>query len=201
MPLMDIDRGFESRVTHADRRRLMGHPPFVLWFTGLSGSGKSTIADAVEYRLVTEFQTHCYNLDGDIIRAGLNKDLDFSLAGREENIRRIGEVCRLFYDAGLITLTAFISPLRADRDTVRALLPPGGFIEIYLNCPLEVCEQRDPKGLYRKARAGQIRSFTGIDSPYEAPTSPELVLDTSTASVDNCVEAVLQYLQTQQLRK
>lgn len=177
----------------------MGHAPAVLWFTGLSGSGKSTLADAVEQRLCEEFRAHTYLLDGDIIRTGLNKDLDFSDAGRKENIRRIGEVARLFYDAGLLVLTTFISPFRADRDAVRSLLPEGGFVEIYLDCPLAICEQRDVKGLYQKARAGQIPFFTGISSPYEPPLRPELVVNTAADSLDSCTAQVIAYLQAQQI--
>jgi adenylylsulfate kinase len=181
-------------ISRADRRSLVGHAPAVLWFTGLSGSGKSTLAGAVEERLFADHHAHTYLLDGDVIRLGLNKDLDFSDAGRKENIRRIGEVTALFYDAGLIVLTTFISPFRADRDAVRALLPPGGFIEIYVDCPLEVCEQRDPKGLYKKVRQGQIPLFTGISSPYEPPQSPELAINTAQYSLADCAAQVLAYL-------
>jgi adenylylsulfate kinase len=171
----------------------------VLWFTGLSGSGKSTIANALEHRLFHQFQAHTYGLDGDIIRSGLNSDLDFSESGRRENIRRIGEVTRLFYDAGLIVLTTFISPFRDDRAFVRSLIPDRGFVEIYVRCPLEVCETRDPKGLYRRARRGQIPNFTGIDSPYEEPLSPELVLDSAAAGVEDCAAAVIEFLKTRQM--
>jgi adenylylsulfate kinase len=181
-------------VTRADRSRLLGHQSLVLWFTGLSGSGKSTLAAALEARLHREFGALTYLLDGDVVRTGLNRDLDFSPAGRTENIRRIGEVSRLFYDAGLIVLTTFISPFRADRAAVRSLIPPGGFVEAYVRCPLEVCEARDVKGLYRRARAGQISEFTGISSPYEPPKSPEIVLDTVSQSLDTCVQQLLDYL-------
>ncbi len=181
-------------VTQAGRSGLLGHQPLVLWFTGLSGSGKSTLAAALEERLHHEFRALTYLLDGDVVRTGLNKDLDFSPAGRTENIRRIGEVARLFYDAGLITLTTFISPFRADRAAVRALLPRGGFVEAYVHCPLEVCEARDVKGLYRKARAGLIPAFTGIDSPYEAPENPELTLDTASRPLAACVDDLIRYL-------
>lgn len=167
----------------------------MLWFTGLSGSGKSTLANAVERRLNEQYHAHTYLLDGDNIRAGLNRDLGFSAADRAENIRRIGEVAKLFVGAGLIVIAALISPFRADRERVRALLPEGAFIEIYVRCPLNVCERRDPKGLYRKARAGQLREFTGIDSPYEEPLAPELIADTSTASVEACVAAIIQLLE------
>ena len=177
-----------------DRSQLNGHKPIVLWFTGLSGSGKSTVANALEPRLHFERRAHTYLLDGDILRTGLNSDLDFSDASRKENIRRVAEVTRLFYDAGLIVLTTFISPFRADRDFVRRLLPPEGFVEIYVNAPIEVCEQRDPKGLYQKARKGLIPYFTGIDSPYEPPVNPELVIDTAKLTIPECTSAVLRYL-------
>jgi len=177
-----------------DRSKLNGHKPLVLWFTGLSGSGKSTIANALEPRLHFERRVHTYLLDGDILRTGLNSDLDFSDASRKENIRRVAEVTRLFFDAGLIVLTTFISPFRADRDFVRSLLPTGGFVEIYVNASIEVCEKRDPKGLYQKARKGLIPNFTGIDSPYEPPLNPELVLDSGKLSIPECTAAVLLYL-------
>lgn len=173
---------------------MIGHSAHVLWLTGYSGSGKSTLASAVERRLNQEFKAHTFLLDGDLIRTGLNRDLGFSDEDRSENIRRIGEVARLFFEAGLIVLTAFISPFRSDRDQARALLPPGGFSEIYVRCPLEVCEARDVKGLYRKARQGTIPQFTGIDSPYEEPEAPELIVDTSLYPLEECVEQVVRYL-------
>lgn len=179
------------------RSEIKGHRPAVLWFTGLSGSGKSTIANAVEKELNQQYRVHTYLLDGDNIRTGLNKDLGFSAEDRSENIRRIGEVARLLVDAGLIVLTAFISPFRQDRKMVRDLLDEGDFVEIFVDCPLAVCEQRDPKGLYRKARAGEITNFTGLNSPYERPESPELILDTSVLSVQECVDRVIQYLKSQ----
>ncbi len=191
--------GSSPILTSADRRRIKGHEPAVLWLTGLSGSGKTTLANAIEYRLVRDLGLHTYFLDGDILRTGLNKDLGFSAEARSENIRRIGEVARLFYDAGLVALTAFISPFRADRAAVRALLPPGGFIEIFVRCPLAVCEARDPKGLYRKARAGLVRDFTGIDSPYEEPEHPELILDTAQTDLPTCVNTVVAYLREKQV--
>jgi adenylylsulfate kinase len=165
----------------------------VLWFTGFSGSGKSTIANALEHRLA-ELQQHTYLLDGDNVRHGLNKDLGFSDDDRIENIRRIGELSKLFVDAGLIVVTAFISPFRTERQLVRDLVDSGEFVEVYMSTPLETCEQRDPKGLYKKARAGEIKNFTGIDSEYEPPENPEVVLDTSTMSVDECVDRVITYL-------
>jgi adenylylsulfate kinase len=190
---------FRPAVNRSDRRALNGHHPAVLWFTGLSGSGKSTIASQVEYELLHAFRAHTYLLDGDTVRTGLNRDLGFTASDREENIRRIGEVTRLLYDAGLIVLTAFISPFRADRDRVRALLPEGAFFEIYVRCPLEVCEERDPKGLYTKARQGLIPEFTGITSPYEEPQHPELVLNTDQMSAAVCVQAVLDQLRSRSI--
>ena len=158
----------DHAVSSADRSKLKKHKGAVLWFTGLSACGKSTISNTVDHMLNSQ-GVHTYLLDGDNIRMGLNKNLKFSAEDRAENIRRIGEVAKLFCDAGLITMTAFISPYRADRDKVRALLQPGQFIEIYVNASLETCEKRDPKGLYKKARAGELKGFTGIDDPYEAP--------------------------------
>lgn len=182
-----------TRIGSADRELLLQQRPVVLWFTGLSGSGKSTLADCTEQELYKlGFKT--YLLDGDNIRHGLNNNLDFSEAGRQENIRRIGEVSRLFLDAGIIVLTAFISPYRADRDKVRTLIPQGRFIEIFVDCPLEVCEQRDVKGLYAKARAGQIPDFTGIHSPYEPPPKPELVVDTHRINIDQCTREILDFV-------
>jgi len=180
---------------------LNGHRPAVLWFTGLSGSGKSTIANAVEYRLYHAYQAHTYLLDGDLVRTGLNKDLDFTDRGRKENIRRIAEVTRLFYDAGLLTLTTFISPFRSERAFARSLIQAPYFIEIFVRCPLEVCETRDPKGLYQKARQGLIPNFTGIDSAYEPPEDPELVLDSSADSILNCSESVIKFLLGRQIIK
>jgi adenylylsulfate kinase len=185
----------KQSVTTAQRSAIKGHAPVVLWFTGLSGSGKSTVANAVDLVLNGAYQAHTYLLDGDNIRTGLNSDLGFSLEDRMENIRRIREVARLLHDAGLIVLTAFISPLRADRQAVRDLLGEGNFLEIYVDCPLEECMRRDPKGLYRKAQTGEIPEFTGISSPYEAPEAPELVLDTSVQSLEECVAAVVALLE------
>src|SRR5438874_3140723 len=173
----------QGAVTRADRERLSGHRSATVWFTGLSGSGKSTIAVALE-KALWERGVHAFVLDGDNVRHGLNKNLGFSPADRTENIRRIGEVAKLFTEAGIVALTAFISPYRADRDQVRALMPTGDFIEVYVECPIDVCEQRDVKGLYKKARAGEIKEFTGISAPYEAPLRPELAIDTSRQSVE-----------------
>ncbi len=181
------------KVSRKDRENIKGHRGCVLWFTGLSGSGKSTLAGAVEQRL-NEAGIHTYLLDGDNIRHGLNSNLDFSEAGRKENIRRIGEVAKLFVDAGLVTLVAFISPFREDRDKVRHLLNDGDFIEIYVNCPLEICEQRDTKGLYKKAREGQIADFTGIHSPYEPPLHAELEVNTHLQSIEDCINHIINYL-------
>ncbi|WP_457642991.1 adenylyl-sulfate kinase [Persephonella sp.] len=182
-----------GKITKQDRRRLKGHKSFILWFTGLSGSGKSTIAHAVEEKLF-EMGVHTYVLDGDNIRTGLNKDLGFSAEDREENIRRIGEVAKLFVDAGIVVLSAFISPYRKDRQFVRNLVEKDEFVEIYVKCPLEVCELRDVKGLYKKARQGIIKNFTGIDDPYEEPENPEIVLETDRETIEECVEKIINYL-------
>ena len=181
-------------VTREDRQRVNGHRGCTVWLTGLSGSGKSTIAVELEKHL-WDRDVRAYILDGDNIRHGLNKNLGFSPTDRTENIRRIGEVAKLFTDAGLVTLTAFISPYRADRDQVRAIMEPGDFIEVFVDCPLEVCEQRDVKGLYKKARAGQIPEFTGISAPYEAPLEPELTIRTHTQSVDDSARQILACLE------
>ncbi|AVV98702.1 adenylyl-sulfate kinase [Lactiplantibacillus plantarum] len=183
----------QSQVSKAERQVLNHHKSVVLWFTGLSGSGKSTIANAVEKALFDQ-QVGSYVLDGDNMRFGLNKNLGFSAEDREENIRRIGEVAKLFVDAGVITLTAFISPYRADRDKVRANLEVDEFIEVFVDTPLEVCEQRDVKQLYAKARRGEITGFTGIDAPYEAPIDPEITIDTSKQPLTASVQQVLNYL-------
>ena len=184
----------EASVDREARCRQRGHSSAILWFTGLSGSGKSTLANAVN-AVLFERGLATYLLDGDNIRHGLCKDLGFSDADREENIRRIGEVAKLFVDAGVITLTAFVSPFRADRDKARALVADGDFLEIHCAADLAVCESRDPKGLYAKARAGQIKEFTGISSPYEAPEKPELCLDTGAQDLEQCVAAVINLLE------
>ena len=181
----DIDR-----EAHAG---LKNQKPLALWFTGLSGSGKSTIANAVEKRLHM-MNRHTMLLDGDNIRHGLNKDLGFTEADRVENIRRIGEVTRLMVDAGLIVLTAFISPFRAERDMVRTMLPEGEFIEIFVDTPLEIAEERDVKGLYKKARAGELKNFTGIDSPYEPPENPDIRINTSDMTADEAAEVIIREL-------
>ena len=181
-------------VTRTDRERLNGHRGATVWFTGLSGSGKSTIAVALEKKL-WERGVRAFVLDGDNVRHGLNKILGFSPTDRTENIRRIGEVAKLFTDAGMVALTAFISPYRADRDQVRAIMQPGDFIEVLVDCPREGCEQRDVKGLYQKARAGQIPEFTGISAPYEPPLEPELTLRTHTQPVEESARQVLSHLE------
>ena len=190
----------EGHVTREARQLLLGQQGATLWFTGLSGSGKSTIAFTLEHALVQRGRL-AYVLDGDNIRHGLNKNLGFSAADREENIRRIGEVARLFADCGVLTMTSFISPYRKDRDTVRALHAEGGlpFVEVHVNTPIETCEQRDPKGLYKKARAGQLKGFTGIDDPYEAPLKPELTLDATITSPQQAALLLIEYLQKQGL--
>lgn len=184
-----------ATIDRSMREQLNGHKSVVLWFTGLSGSGKSTLAHAVEERLHA-LGCRTFVLDGDNIRHGLCGDLGFSDEDRVENIRRIGEVAKLFVEAGVIALTAFISPFRSDRDRVRGLVLHGDFIEIFCDAPLEVCEQRDIKGLYKKARAGEIKAFTGISSPYEPPLNPELVVDTGRLPLDQCAEMVIDLLRT-----
>jgi adenylylsulfate kinase len=183
-----------GNVTRTDRERVAGQRGVTVWLTGLSGSGKSTIAVGVEQELVRRGHL-AYVLDGDNIRHGLNKNLGFSPEDRTENIRRIGEVAKLFADTGIVVLTSFISPYRADRDAVRALLAAGDFVEGYVSASIETCESRDVKGLYAKARAGQIPEFTGISAPYEAPEAPELVLDTNRQSVAESVAQVVGYLE------
>jgi adenylylsulfate kinase len=182
-----------GEVSAEDREHLLGHRGACLWLTGLSGSGKSTLARRVEKRLV-ERGALAYVLDGDNVRHGLNADLGFGAEDRVENIRRIGEVARLFVDAGALVLTAFISPYREDRARVRALFDAGRFLEVHVATPIEVCEARDPKGLYRKARAGEIADFTGIDAPYDPPEAPEVRVDTSAADLDACASSILDQL-------
>lgn len=187
-------RWHDATVTRARRERLNAHKSAVIWFTGLSGSGKSTLAHAVEESL-HQLGVRTFVMDGDNVRHGLCSDLGFSEKDRVENIRRIGETAKLFLDAGILTLTAFISPFQADREKARSLFPHGDFLEIYCRCPLEVCETRDVKGLYQRARTGEIHQFTGISSPYEVPSSPELVVDTNNSSIEMSVNAVLLLLQ------
>ena len=204
-----------GHITRSERERQLNQRGVTIWFTGLSGAGKSTVAMALERELVLNHKKSLYVLDGDNIRHGLNKDLGFGPGDRQENIRRIGEVCNLFIDAGLIVLAAFVSPYKGDRDNVRALLEASGkttdedecinratgrkhkhFIEVYVQADVSICEQRDPKGLYKKARSGEIKSFTGVsaDAPFEAPVSPELILNTGTTSVEDCVSQLIVYL-------
>jgi len=202
----------EHAVTRLEREKLNGHLGCVVWFTGLSACGKSTVANLVDHKLWSA-GGHSYVLDGDNIRHGLNAapgmlkqqhgeefakrfGLGFSAQDREENIRRIGAVSKLFAEAGIIAITAFISPYRVDRDRVRATVAPGDFVEIFVDAPIEVCEARDPKGLYKKARAGELKGFTGIDDPYEAPLKPELVLDAETKTAEDLADEVIAYLRS-----
>jgi adenylylsulfate kinase len=184
----------EGHITRNERESLLSQKGVTIWLTGLSGSGKSTIAVAAEYALVERGRL-AYVLDGDNVRHGLNSNLGFSPEDRTENIRRIGEVAKLFTDAGVIVFTSFISPYRADRDKVRALMEQSDFVEVLVDASLETCESRDVKGLYQKARAGEIPEFTGISAPYEAPVNPELVLDTNNQSVEQSVTELLGYLE------
>ena len=188
----------EANVVQADREKLLNQKGCVIWFTGLSGSGKSTLALEVESKLHQRGHL-TYVLDGDNVRHGLNKNLGFSPEDREENIRRIGEVAKLFNDAGVIAMTAFISPYRADRDNARELLDEGRFVEVFVDCPLEVCEARDTKGLYQKARAGEIKEFTGISAPYEAPSQAELTVNTDSLTLNECTDRVIALLESKGL--
>ena len=185
----------QGKITRVKREGLSGHRGFTIWFTGLSAAGKSTLAVAMEEALY-KHGCHAYVLDGDNVRHGLNKNLGFSPEHRTENIRRIAEVAKLFRDAGVISLTAFISPYRSDRQSARKLAEDehDAFVEVFVDCPVEVCEQRDPKGMYKKARAGVIKEFTGINAPYEPPEKPEIHLRTDKMEVDDCVQAVMDYL-------
>lgn len=183
----------QASISKQDRRQKNNHHSCILWFTGLSASGKSTIANEIAKALF-HLNIQQYVLDGDNIRHGLNNDLGFSDHDRTENIRRIGEVAKLFVDDGQIVLTAFISPFQADRDLVRTIVEEDEFIEVYVECSVETCENRDPKGLYKKAKKGEIQNFTGISSPYEAPIHPEITLNTDTLSIEQCVDTVLQFL-------
>ncbi len=183
----------ETIVSKTERAEQKQQKPCVIWFTGLSGSGKSTLANALE-RALFERGHHCYLLDGDNVRQGLNSDLGFSDEARVENIRRIGETAKLFVDAGLIVMTAFISPFRTERELARNLVEDDEFIEVHVSASLDVCEERDPKGLYKKARAGEIPNFTGIGSAYEAPENPDMLIDTGTNDVATCAEQLVDYL-------
>src|SRR5437764_7594568 len=190
----------EGSVTRGDRQRRLDQKGVIVWMTGLSASGKSTIACILE-QLLLHKKKHAYRLDGDNIRMGLNKNLGFSADDRAENIRRIGEVAKLFTDAGVIAITSFISPYKKDRDAVRASMKPGEFVEVYVNVSLEAAEKRDPKGLYKKARAGQLKGFTGIDDPYEAPEKPEILIETEKTSAEAAAQQILTYLEKQGLLK
>jgi len=187
-----------TKIKREDRERVLNQKGLVLWFTGLSGSGKSTIANEVEY-ILNSMGYATYLLDGDNIRHGLNSDLGFSKKDRKENIRRISEVTKLFQDAGIITLVTFISPFKEDRNNARKLIPEGRFIEIYVKCSLETCETRDVKGLYKKAREGIIKDFTGISSPYEEPEKPEIILNTEKETLKESVDKVINYLKEKKL--
>jgi adenylylsulfate kinase len=183
-----------SSLTRQDREENNGHRSRTLWFTGLSGAGKSSIAFALE-RFLHEQGVRCYVLDGDNVRHGLNRDLGFTAADRQENLRRIGEVCRLMVDAGLFVLSAFISPHAQDREMVRQLIEPEDFIEIYVRCSIQECERRDPKGLYQKARKGEIPHFTGISAPYDIPESPSFIIDTELCTIEEAVQEIVGHLQ------
>jgi adenylylsulfate kinase len=185
-----------STVTRDEREQVNGHKGCTVWLTGLSGSGKSTLANMLE-KALWERGCRSYVLDGDNVRHGLNKDLGFSPEDRNENIRRIGEVAALFTDAGVINVTAFISPYRADRDQARACAPEGRFLEIHIHCDLDECEKRDPKGLYKKARAGEIPEFTGISAPYEAPESPELTVNTTNQTAEESLAEIVAFLEAE----
>lgn len=183
----------EYRISKSDRRTLNQHSSCIVWFTGLSGSGKSTLANGVEQQLFGK-GIRTYVLDGDNIRHGLNNNVGFDPEGRRENIRRIGEVAKLFVDAGIVVLTAFISPYRSDRDRVREMVGKNEFVEVFVDCPLEICEKRDVKGLYKKARRGEIQEFTGISAPFEAPLQPELIVSTAEVTVDEAVQKITSFL-------
>jgi len=183
---------YRGKITRRSREQLNNHPSRVFWFTGLSGSGKSTLAHLVEERLhVAGIRTYVF--DGDNVRHGLCGDLSFSPEARAENLRRIGEMTKLFLDAGIVSLTAFISPMQEDREKVRTIVGPKDFVEVYVKCPLEVCEARDVKGLYKMARQGKIKNYTGISAPYEEPVNPDLVVDTSRYTIDECVTKIMDY--------
>ena len=188
----------EARITHTQRHDLNGHKSCVIWFTGLSGSGKSTLANRLDAALYAR-KVRSYVLDGDNLRHGLNRDLGFSPEDRKENIRRVGEAAKLLADAGLVVLSAFISPYRSDRDAVRHLFQPGEFIETWIDCSLETCRQRDPKGLYQKADAGEIADFTGVSAPYEAPFNPEIRIPSDQLSEDGAISVILAWLQEREI--
>jgi len=190
----------DGQITHSDRSKVLGHTGCTLWLTGLSGSGKSTVAVALEHALIAQGHL-AYRLDGDNVRHGLNNNLGFSADDRQENIRRVGEVSKLFADAGVITISSFISPYQSDRDQVRKIHEDVGlkFLEVFVNTPIEICESRDPKGLYKKARAGEIKGFTGIDDPYETPTNPEIDLKTDDLSPEQSAGKLIEALITHRI--
>jgi adenylylsulfate kinase len=188
----------EQLVSRRERNILNKHRSILVWFTGLSASGKSTIAHHLEKELF-ERGVRSYVLDGDNVRHGINSNLGFSREDRHENLRRIAEVCKLMVDSGVVVLAAFISPYHEDRQFVREVVGKGDFVEVYVQCPVEVCEQRDPKGLYKKARAGEIKNYTGINAPYEEPRDPDIILDTTEFNVDDAVQKVLQYLDSKKV--
>ncbi|MRT17809.1 adenylyl-sulfate kinase [Vitellibacter sp. q18] len=183
----------EFQIDQRQRSSIKGHRPLLVWFTGLSGSGKSTLANALE-RALFERKVHTYLLDGDNVRAGLNKNLSFSPEDRTENIRRIAEVAKLMLDAGLVVLASFVSPYREDRENVKRIVGYGNFVEIFVNTPIDECERRDVKGLYAKARAGEIKNFTGVSAPYEAPMVPDIEIDTTKVSVEEAVAVILEFI-------
>ncbi|MFZ3150597.1 MAG: adenylyl-sulfate kinase [Anaerolineaceae bacterium] len=185
---------FEHAINPELRLNINGHKPIVLWFTGLSGSGKSSIAGRLETKLVTDYQAHTCFLDGDSLRQGLNSDLGFSARDRSENIRRAGEVAKLMYAAGLIVLVSFISPFSVDRDRAKSLFPENGFWEIFVDCPIEICQNRDSKQLYQRAQSGEIPGFTGVSSPYEVPVHPDMILHSDQCSIEECADLVLKRL-------
>ncbi|OVE81637.1 adenylyl-sulfate kinase [bacterium K02(2017)] len=188
----------QTKISKQDRQKLNQHKSFILWFTGLSGAGKTSLAVNLEQKLFN-LGMRTYILDGDNVRQGINKDLAFDKASRVENIRRIGEVSKLILDAGTIVLSAFISPFQNDRDLVRSIVEKEEFIEIFVDCPLAICEERDTKGLYKKARRGEIKNFTGIDSEYEIPKHPDIVIDSHQNSIDDCTDQILHVLKTKSL--
>ena len=190
----------QTTISNEDRNKLLSQKPFVLWFTGLSASGKSSIANIVEQKLY-QMKYNTYLLDGDSVRHGLNKDLGFNEKSRVENIRRIGEVAKLFIDSGIITLTAFISPFKSDRQLVRELFDAGQFLEVFIDSSLETCENRDPKGMYIKARKGEIENFTGISSPYEVPVSPEIHVVNNLITLDEASDQIITHLKEKKLIK
>ena len=190
---MEHNKKQKYSISRQDRSRLKGHGACVVWFTGLSGSGKSTIANLLEQQLHS-MGVHTYSLDGDNLRRGLNRDLSFTKAEREENLRRTAEVAKLFVDAGIVVIAAFITPYKATREQIKSIIGADDYIEVFVNTPLSVCEARDVKGLYAKARRGEIRNFTGIDSPFEAPSNPHVELDTANEDLDTCLNKLISYV-------